>query len=247
MHTEHSHHVNGLHIHSYSAGAGEPVVFLHGWSVHAGSTRHLRELLAKQRQVLTPSLIGHGKSQALPRPDFGVRDFGKVYADWMLHLGLQDASLIGHSFGGAVAMVAAAQLPAGVLRKLILIDPLGAPIARTAAGWNVQWLQKEMQNVVHAPHMYMQNVVKPFGYNLTRNTRDLFRLADECKRLDVREEAKNIQVPVTILWGEQDNFVPMSVGEELVAAIPQATLHRLPGVHDWPLLRPEALVAFLGK
>ena len=78
MHTEHVHQVNGLHIHSYSAGSGEPLVFLHGWSVHAGGAQHVRESLEKTHCIFTHSLVGHGKSHPLPRPDFTVRDFGKL-------------------------------------------------------------------------------------------------------------------------------------------------------------------------
>ncbi len=245
MHQEHSHHIQGMHIHSYSAGSGAPLVFLHGWSVHAGGTQHVRELLADKYCVFTPSLVGHGKSQRLPRPDFGVHDFGKLYAEWLTHLGLHDCILVGHSFGGAVAIVAASLLPPGLVRKLILIDPLGAPIQRKSATWNVQWLQKEAQNVAHAPRRYMQNVVAAFGYNLTHNPRDLFRLANECKRLDVRAEAKQVSIPTTILWGDQDDFVPVAVGEELVRIMPNAQLNRVVGVHDWPLLHPEQLVQYL--
>lgn len=245
MHIEHVHQVNGLHIHSYSAGSGEPLVFLHGWSVHAGGTQHVRELLAKKYCIFTPSLVGHGKSHPLPRPDFAVRDFGKLYADWIHHLGIRNATLVGHSFGGAVAMVAATHLPPGVIRKLVLIDPLGAPIQRTNTAWNVQFLQKEAQNIVHAPKRYIQNVVAAFGYNLTWHTRDLFRLAEECKRLDVRDEAKRIAIPTAILWGDRDDFVPVSVGEELASIIPHATLQIVSGVHDWPLLHPAELENYL--
>lgn len=245
MHTEHSHQVNGLHIHSFRAGSGDPLVFLHGWSVHAGGTQHVRELLAHKHCVFTPSLVGHGKSQSLPRPDFAVRDFGKLYADWIAQLGIRNAILVGHSFGGAVAMVATTLLPPGTIAKLVLIDPLGAPIQRKRSAWNAYWLQKEAKSIAHSPRRYVQNVMSGFGYNLTHNPRDLFRLADECKRLDVREEASKISVPTTILWGDRDTFVPISVGEELAKLIAQATLHKVPGVHDWPLLHPEALVDYL--
>ncbi|MEK7631741.1 MAG: alpha/beta hydrolase [Patescibacteria group bacterium] len=245
MHNEHVHQVNGLHIHSFSAGSGDPLVFLHGWSVHAGGAQHVRESLEKTHCIFTPSLVGHGKSHPLPRPDFTVRDFGKLYADWIIHLGIRNATLVGHSFGGAVAIVAASLLPASTLRRLVLIDPLGAPIQRTRTGWNVRWLQKELQNITHAPRRYVQNVVSPFGYNLRNNTRDLFRLAEECKRLDVRAEAKKISIPTLILWGDRDVFVPISVGEELASIMPHAMLQVVPGMHDWPLLNPAALAKAL--
>jgi pimeloyl-ACP methyl ester carboxylesterase len=245
MHRERIDTVGKLQVHCQEAGAGEPVVFLHGWSQHAASSTHIREMLTHRYHVLSPSHIGFGKSSALPHNDFSLADFGQVYGQWLVQRGLTNVTLVGHSLGGAIAQVITALAPAGTIKRLVIIDTLGVPFQRTEMQWTWLWLQKEVRNLMTAPKRHAQFLVTPFINHLFTRPGNLFTLSALSKQLDVQEYAKQIRVPAEIIWGEGDTFVPRSVGERLQQIISGSTFVTIPGGHDWPLLEPEKLLPFL--
>ena len=101
---------------------GERVVMVHGSAQgsEVGGTRHFaaqERLAGRGWQVLVPDRPGHGRSPAPGRPDDAELD-----ADWVAQWLGDGAHLVGHSFGGAVALAAAARRP-GAVRSLTLIEP----------------------------------------------------------------------------------------------------------------------------
>ncbi len=245
MEREHITTVGKLSVHSLESGAGNPVVFLHGWSQHAASSEHIRAMLSHRYHVLSPSHIGFGKSSPLPHNAFSLADYGQVYAAWLQARGLRNVTIVGHSLGGAIAQVIAAVAPEGTLQQLILADTLGVRFHRSEAQWAWLWLKKEARNLFTAPKHHARFLVKPFMLHLLSRPQNLFTLSALSKQLDVQEYAPRIHVPTTIFWGAEDDFIPRSVGERLARIIPKAKFVTVPGGHDWPLLNPAALVGNL--
>lgn len=235
--------VGDLDIHVLEEGNGEALVFLHGWSVHAGSTRDLRELLRDRFRVIVPTLVGFGKSSPLPYPTFNLNDFGETIAAWLRQSGLTDVTLIGHSLGGAISLATAAR--AAKLKRLILIDSLGVPIRRSGREWAQQWLKKRLGNWQRSPLRTIRNLDAALLTHALLRPQDLTRLAQLAQTLDARPFASAIRVPTTILWGDRDEYIPRPVGEELQRLIPASSFHVVPGDHDWPLLQPEPITTFL--
>lgn len=245
MEHEHREHVGPYAIHSIASGSGAPLVFLHGWSQHAGSSRHIRDMLAHKYTVISPSHLGFGKSSALPRHGFSIADYGQVYMTWLMQRHLTNVTLIGHSFGGAIAIVVAAMAPVGMVKRVILIDALGVRYQRSGTSWAWQWLLKEVGNLLDAPKKQAQLLTAPFFQHAVTRPRNLISLSTLSTTLDVQAYAKQIRVPTDILWGDADTFVPRSVGEQLHKCIPNSTLTVIPGGHDWPLLHPERLLPYV--
>ena len=102
--------------------SGARVVLIHG-GVQGSSTSGASHFAAQQRlaaqgfQLLVPDRPGHGKSPSPGRPDDVAAD-----AEWAAELLGDSAHLIGHSFGGCVALAAASRRPDAV-RSLTLIEP----------------------------------------------------------------------------------------------------------------------------
>lgn len=245
MEREHINSVGKLQVHALEAGAGEPLVFLHGWSQHAASSEHIRAMLAHRYNVLSPSHIGFGKSSPLPNDSFSIADFGHIYAEWLKQRNLINVTIVGHSLGGAIAQVIAAVAPAGTVKRLILIDTLGVRFQRSAMQWTWLWLQKETRNMFTAPKRHAKFLVTPFISHLLTRPKNLFVLSALSQQLEVKEYAKQINMPTEIIWGNKDMFVPRSVGEQLQKLISNSTFITIPGGHDWPLLEPEKLLPFL--
>src|SRR5438270_3099408 len=95
-----------LHGHRVSyrvAGSGPPVVLIHGM---VNSSRHWESValrLADRYTVIAPDLIGHGDS-ATPRGDYSLGAHAAVIRDVLAAIGVERATIVGHSLGGGVAM-----------------------------------------------------------------------------------------------------------------------------------------------
>jgi pimeloyl-ACP methyl ester carboxylesterase len=110
-------HRTDLHGHAMSyleagRGSGGPVVVLvHGLAGNATSWLPVLRQLGERAHVLAPDLLGHGESAAPPNGDYSVAGHATRLRDLLLRLGHEHASLVGHSFGGGVAMTFAHQFP----------------------------------------------------------------------------------------------------------------------------------------
>src|ERR671931_1736987 len=118
------------------AGAGPPVVLIHGM---VNSSRHWRDValrLASDYTVIAPDLIGHGDS-ATPRGDYSLGAHAAVIRDLLAVIGFDRATIVGHSLGGGVAMQFFYQFPQRAERlALVSSGGLGrevSPLLRAAA------------------------------------------------------------------------------------------------------------------
>jgi len=137
---EHHHaRLADVSLHYVSAGAGEPVVLLHGWPSTWYEWRQVMPLLAARFRVIAPDLRGLGDSS---RPLAGY-DKKTVAADlWQLlsgTLGLSRWHLVGHDWGGPVAFALAAAHPEAI-RTLAIIDVtvpgIGPDISQGGKRWH---------------------------------------------------------------------------------------------------------------
>lgn len=92
------------------AGEGPALVLIHGLTGSSTTWRPIMPELAKRFTVLAPDLLGHGES-AKPRGDYSLGAFASGVRDLMVALGIEHATIVGHSLGGGVAMQLAYQFP----------------------------------------------------------------------------------------------------------------------------------------
>src|SRR5690349_6809368 len=118
------------------AGSGPTVVLIHGM---INSSRHWEEVagqLARTHRVIAPDLIGHGDA-ATPRGDYSLGAHAAMIRDLMSTIGVERATIVGHSLGGGVAMQFFYQFPQRT-ERLVLISSGGlghevSPLLRGAA------------------------------------------------------------------------------------------------------------------
>lgn len=111
---------DALHVHSYGSIESPPVLFLHGITGHGARFRRLAENHLRDYRIVAPDLRGHGLSDRLP-----PWTLEQHAADLLRVLDVHDLDsvpVIGHSFGGLVALHLARLAPQRV-RKLVLLDP----------------------------------------------------------------------------------------------------------------------------
>src|ERR1700712_3770066 len=92
------------------AGDGPPLLLLHGIGSNRETWRPVLPPLAEHFTVIAPDLLGHGEA-GKPRADYSLGGFANGMRDLLGVLGMERATVVGHSFGGGVAMQFAYQFP----------------------------------------------------------------------------------------------------------------------------------------
>jgi pimeloyl-ACP methyl ester carboxylesterase len=120
-----SHHdadVRGIRLHYAEAGAGEPVVLLHGWPQHWWMWRHQIPPLAERFRVIAPDLRGHGWSDK-PRSSYRKSELADDIVALLDALGLDRVRLVGHDWGAITGVLVAAGHPERIERFAALSVP----------------------------------------------------------------------------------------------------------------------------
>ena len=114
-------------------GAGPPVLCLHG----AGEMSHIWDdfasRLAGQRRVVAPDLRGHGDSDAIVPPAYGLRDFRADVEALLAQLRIERVAIVGHGVGAVLALILAGATPARVERVVVVDTGARLPEAHCRA------------------------------------------------------------------------------------------------------------------
>jgi pimeloyl-ACP methyl ester carboxylesterase len=128
--------VKGVRMRYLVAGSGAPVVLLHGLGGAASNWIELAPLLSPTRRVLVPELPGHGGSAPLAAAP-NLNPFADRVAGVLEREGVVDATLVGHSFGGSVALRLAMRHPR-LIGSLVLAGAAGISSSRRAAVYGLR-------------------------------------------------------------------------------------------------------------
>ena len=228
-----------------------PVVLLHGWALAQHTYRRVIEEIAEQGcMVIAPSMPGFGGSGELKGEAFSMSGYAKWIADLLDVLEIEErAVLVGHSFGGGVAIKLAHDMPARV-RSLVLVNSIGGSAWRSGRSlrsiserplwdWGLHF-PSDVWPVRQATRV-LPVVVEDFLPNLLRNPRAIVRVANLARRVDLRAELERLRdrgLPITILWGTRDGVIPRESFEALcVASGVEGTV--VEGSHSWLLADPQ--------
>jgi pimeloyl-ACP methyl ester carboxylesterase len=254
------------------AGSGPPVVLIHGM---LNSSSHWREValnLAREHTVIAPDLIGHGDSAA-PRGDYSLGAHAASIRDLLAAIGIDRATIVGHSLGGGVAMQFFYQFPQRV-ERLVLISSggLGREVKvplRTAALPGVSPLlaltiRPRLLGALTLAGARLRERGAEWGVYLQAAARALRPLQSPGAReaflhtlravIDVHGQRVSATdrlylleaLPTMIVWGERDNTIPLAHGRDAHAAIPHSTFQTLPRAAHFPHLEdPDGLSELL--
>ncbi|HMQ35371.1 MAG TPA: alpha/beta fold hydrolase [Chloroflexaceae bacterium] len=221
----------GPHTVGYGvAGAGPPVVLVHGLS---GSTRWWRRnvpALAARLRVYVVDLVGFGASRG---SRFALAEAAGLLAAWMDAVGLGRAGLVGHSMGGYVVAELAAARPELVAR-LLLLDAAVLPFCRSFAQHGLGLARELLQ----LPPAFLPVLV---GDALRAGPLTVWAAAQEVMRADLSAKLGHISAPTMVIWGARDRVVPLALGRALADALPRSELAVIEGAgHNAMWDRPDA-------
>lgn len=217
------------------SGEKTTLLLLHGWGQTSENLQPLAELLTS---VSTPHLVdlpGFGQS-SIPNDIWSAFD----YADEMIrHLDQQNIgkiSLLGHSFGGKVAMCMAIRYPERV-NKLILLAPSGLRPRRTfPKKIRIQCITttgkliKSYDRLAGTNH-FTKHFIPRFGSADYKNNEAMRPILVRSINEDLTHEITKIQCKTLILWGNKDKETPPEMGNRLHHLIPHSQLYPFPN-HD---------------
>lgn len=243
--------VSGVETELSTGGEGPALVFLHGG---LGLERHeaFLEALAEDFRVLAPALPGFGRS-AWPREFRGMGDLACFVLELADEQGLEQAILVGSSFGGWLALDI---LVRGARRfgRAVLVDALGLKfgdrLSRDIADLHALDEAEAGKLLFHDPGALARDVAALGEDELTAivRARDAFTYFGWKPYMhdpSLRRWLHRIRLPALVAWGAADGFVRPDYGRRLAEAIPGARFELVAEAGHYPSIEAPAALAEL--
>lgn len=217
-----------MHVEELGQKGHPPLVLLHGWGHTLESFRPLATLLEKKYHLFLVDLPGFGRSPMPPGP-WSSFDYADHVIDFLDRQGMQQATLLGHSFGGKVAMSAAARYPERVA-SLVLLAPSGLKRKRT---WReacrflaIRWLGKGCKGIdfLFSSKLFRAYFSPKFGSADWKQAGAMRPILVRSVNENFLPHVKNIQARTLLLWGEADKETPVEMAHRLHQALPDGQL-----------------------
>ena len=212
-------------------GKGEDVVLLHGWGQNIEMMRPLGDRIIDKRITII-DFPGFGNS---PEPDsvWTIDDYVNSLENLLKELKIKNPSIIGHSFGGRVAIKYASK---NKVNRLILF---GSPCVREQ---RKSTKEKVLKSLKKLPLMnnFGEYMKKYIGSDDYKNASPLMRnILVNVVNEDLSENAKMITVPTLLVWGSLDDSAPLEDAKKLESLLPDGGLVVIDGCTHYAYL--EAL------
>jgi pimeloyl-ACP methyl ester carboxylesterase len=222
--------VAGTTLRYLAAGAGRPVLLLHGAAGASWSPLH--DALSAHFRVIAPEHPGFGRS-AIPDWMMGMSDLALFYLDVLRALDLRDVHLVGHCVGGWIAAEVAIR-STGRLATLALLAPAGVEAAEAPFDDIFLWSPEESarrqfhdQTLAEA---WRAEQAKVDIDSLLQDRTGLARIAwnPRLHNPQLPYWLHRINVPTLLVWGDDDRIVPLACHKPFVSEIKGARLVTLP-------------------
>lgn len=217
--------VQGLNVNYIQYGKGKDILLLHGWGQNIEMMKPLGDAFCDRFRITIIDFPGFGQSEE-PKEAWTIDKYSLMLEEFVKQTGIKKPIVMGHSFGGRVAIRYSARNP---IEKLILF---GSPCIRTNEDLSLK--VKILKKLKTLPGMnkfgeFMKQYIGSRDYKaaspIMRQT--LVEVVNE----DLSKYAREIEEPTLLIWGEQDTEAPVSEAKELEKIMMDAALIILPGTH----------------
>ncbi|MGV9616120.1 alpha/beta fold hydrolase [Nocardia xishanensis] len=235
-------------------GHGPPVLFLHGWGLGGQAyARPLEQLIHVGMHVCAPALPGFGGTAGLPAEQRTLAG----YARWVGHFAdaihlPRPVTVVGHSFGGGVAIQAAHDLP-DLAERLVLVNSIGGSAWTDGRGvvralrdrplwdWGLH-LQADLVPGRQATRV-LPVILRDAVPNLLRNPTAVWEVAHLARTANLTAELTALaerRLPIFVVWSKRDTVIPESTSMSLRTALGDPRAITVPGGHAWLMYDPHA-------
>ena len=258
-------HVQYVTIHGHrrafvKTGSGPVVLLLHGLGCDHTTWDPVIESLSRRYTVIAPDLLGHGLSDK-PRADYSVGGYANGMRDLITVLGIDKVTVIGHSFGGGVAMQFAYQFPERTERLMLVSSGgLGPEVATairaiTTPGFHEVMSVLTLPGIRHAGVAGMR-ALSALPFKATRDLDEVAAVFDGFRDADARHAIRHVVravvdwrgqivtmadrayltevMPLWVVWGRDDRVIPVRHASNAAAFAPNARVEVIPDAGHFP-------------
>lgn len=217
--------IKDLNINYIQYGEGKDIVLLHGWGQNIEMMKPIGDNFSDRFRITILDLPGFGESDE-PKNTWKIDDYELLLEEFIKKLKIKKPIMIGHSFGGRLAIRYSAR---NTIEKLVLF---GSPCIRVQEALPLK--VRLLKSLKKLPGMnsfgeYMKKYIGSRDYKaaspVMRQT--LVEVVNE----DLSKYAKEIEEPTLLIWGENDTEAPVAEAKELEKIMLDAALIILPGTH----------------
>lgn len=217
--------VKNLDINYIQYGEGKDIILLHGWGQNIEMMKPLGDYFCDKHRITILDLPGFGESEE-PNETWNIQKYNDMLEEFITKLKIKKPIIIGHSFGGRLAIRYSAEHP---IEKLVLF---GSPCIRIQE--ELPFTVKILKSLKQVPGLndlgeYMKKYIGSRDYKeaspVMRQT--LVEVVNE----DLSKYAREIEEPTLLIWGDQDTEAPVREAKELEKIMVDAALILLPGSH----------------
>lgn len=228
--------INGVNVHYYEEGIGEPVLFIHGIGQSIYTFRNNIPDFAACFHVIAVDLVGHGQTDA-PEIDYSLQDYGDMLAAFLEALHMDAVHIFAFSSGGIIAIDFAVNYPEKV-KKLIMVSPGGLTEHYPA---RIRQLTVPVWGDILFTFFRKKNIYQCLSDAYFDRTVVNDQLVEQYARFLLQKEyldavvttlnnwddshlaemLHTLKMPIYIFWGECDYWHPLAYLELYEEAIPQ--------------------------
>jgi pimeloyl-ACP methyl ester carboxylesterase len=263
--SESHHEIQYVTIHGHrralvKAGSGPAVLLLHGLGCDHTTWEPVIDTLAKCYTVIAPDLLGHGKSDK-PRADYTLGGYANGMRDLLTVLGIDKVTVVGHSFGGGVAMQFAYQFPERTERMVLVASGgLGPEVSHGIRAISTPGFH-QMMGVLTLPGIRHAGVaglraLSATGWKSTHDLGEVAAVYDSFKDPNARAAIRHVvsavvdwrgqivtmadraylteEMPMAVVWGRDDRVIPVRHASNAAALAPKARVEVIPNAGHFP-------------
>lgn len=233
------------------------LVFLHGWRSEAAAWQGMLRALPWAGALYALDLPGFGQSPAFETATAGaaheqgatIADYGRLVEDFIAKQKLVTVVLIGHSFGGRIAIKLAAAQPQW-LTRLVLTGAAG--VERSLGSSLKRGLMRAAAKTVkplfapRAMHPVRRRIYAWLGSDDYVATPALVGTFQNVITEDLAPSLEHIAVPTLLVWGSNDDTTPVRYGQLMEQSVPRSRLTVIEGAGHYVFLdQPQRFIAAL--
>lgn len=216
-----------------------PIVILHGWKKQ-GSDYHEFQALLKKKSfiVFSPDMPGFGKEKLTKNP-MTVDDYVQFVVAFLQKERIKKAIFVCHSFGGRIGIKLACAHPE-LVDRLILTGVPGIKEKFSIKKSILVKVSKLVKNVIGNNTFAKRIIYRLLNEHDYSNSGEMRETFIAVINEDLKDYLPQVHVPTTLIWGEDDTFIPTSIAKQMQSAIKDATYIAIPHTtHKLPYERPE--------
>ena len=224
--------VNNVNINyiNYGSKEGKDIVFLHGWGQNIQMMKMLADPLSKENNIVIVDLPGFGESTE-PTYDWMVDDYVEAIKSLLESLKIKKPILVGHSFGGKISLLYSSKYE---VEKLVV---LGSPYKKEIEKLSLKTKMLKAAKKIPVLNKLEGFAKKHIGSTDYKNASEIMRkILVNTVNYDISSNLSKIKCPTLIIWGTNDEAVPIEDAYELEKIIKDAAVIEYEGCSHYAYL-----------